>query len=148
MTAYNSKDSMQTKAQTVSRINLILLSHAHASNKERTSDEDADAGQGMCKSRGAAHAPTLARACQRISNTLVSVGCGQRGWVNRCHGSLVRLGQCLIREENERRAGGGDFDVANIVSLVAINGLDINNPDRSSVRAKDVAKRLTGDGRC
>jgi hypothetical protein len=139
---------MQTKAQTVSRIKLLLLSHVHASNEERTSDEGADAGQGMCKSKGAPDAHTLTRGCECISNTLISVGCGQRGWVDGCRGYLVPLGQCLIREENERRARGGDFDIANIVSLVAINGLNINNPGRWSVRAKDVAKRLTSNGRC
>jgi hypothetical protein len=89
---------------------VITTSHAHANNEERTSDEGADAGQGMCKSEGAVDTPTLARACQRISDILISVGCGQRSWVDRCsvvefgprgrrechRGSLIRLGECFV----------------------------------------------------
>jgi len=81
---------------------------------------------------------------------------GPSGRRERHRRSLVRLWECLIREENERCAGGGNFDVADIVSLVANNGLNINNAGGLSVRARYVAERLASprdiillcDGQC
>lgn len=102
----------------------------------------------MRESKGAVDAPILACACQRIGDILKSVGCGRHGWVDGCsvgQSSPSRRREChrgLVREENERRAGSGNFDIADIVSLVAINGLNISDPNRSSIRAKGIAKGL------
>jgi hypothetical protein len=112
--------------------------HVHPSNKEHTNDEGTHARQGVCKSESTIDPAAMTRARQLISHALVSVGRGQYGRVDRhsvvqfrhccgrecCRRPLVRLHKCLVREEDDRGARRGNFDIADVVG--ATDGLDVN----------------------